>query len=130
VHQALGEQLARTIAAKDRDGLLAVFAPAIDFRAMTPSRIWEASSPQAVADIVFGTWLGEREHIDALEEVHVGEVVDRDRVSYLLRVSTPGGTYLVEQQAYFDVEEDRISWLRIMCSGFRRVDRGAGGGST
>ena len=32
------------------------------------------------------------------------------------------GTFLVEQQAYFGVERDRIDWLRIMCSGYRRVE--------
>jgi hypothetical protein len=126
VHQALGEKLAHSIAAKDREGLLALCTPTIDFRALTPGRFWEASSAPAVADIVLGTWFEDRDHIDALEEVHSGRVVDRDRVSYLLRISTPGGTYLVEQQAYFGVEGDRIGWLRIMCSGFRRVDRGAG----
>jgi hypothetical protein len=34
----------------------------------------------------------------------------------------PDGVFLVEQQAYFEVDDDdRINWLRIMCSGFRAI---------
>ena len=43
-------------------------------------------------------------------------------MSYLLRVRNLTGVFLVEQQVYFDVENDRISWLRIMCSGYRVID--------
>jgi hypothetical protein len=37
------------------------------------------------------------------------------------RVTTPDGTFLVEQQAYYGVDNGRISWLRILCSGFRAI---------
>ena len=53
--------------------------------------------------------------------MQLGSVADRSRVSYLLRVSNPDGVYLVEQQAYFGVENGRISWLRILCSGYRAI---------
>jgi hypothetical protein len=51
-----------------------------------------------------------------------GAVGDRARVAYQLRVVSPDGVFLVEQQAYFEVDDDdRINWLRIMCSGFRAI---------
>ena len=55
-------------------------------------------------------------------EVQTGSVADRDRVGYRLRVTNSGGVFLVEQQAYFGVESDRITWLRILCSGYRKID--------
>ena len=48
----IGERFVRAIAAKDRQGLLDLLAPHIDFRAMTPSRFWEASSAAEVVDEV------------------------------------------------------------------------------
>ena len=53
--------------------------------------------------------------------MELGSVADRNRVAYLLRITTPDGMFLVEQQAYFAVESGRISWLRILCSGFRAI---------
>ena len=58
----------------------------------------------------------------ALEDVQIGAVADRDRVGYRLRITNSDGVFLVEQQAYFGVENDRINWLRILCSGYRAID--------
>jgi hypothetical protein len=74
-----------------------------------------------VDDIILGAWFEADDHIDALEHVELGSVADRDRVAYLLRISTPDGTFVVEQQAYFGVENGRIKWLRILCSGYRPI---------
>ena len=117
---AIGERFARAIAQQDRSALLDVLAPEVDFRALTPGRFWETSSPtELVDDFVLGTWFGPTDHIDELEAVEVGSIADRERVAYRLRITNPDGLFLVEQQAYFGVDDDRISWLRIMCSGFR-----------
>lgn len=73
-------------------------------------------------DVLLGAWFEADAHIESLEDVQLGSVADRDRVSYLLRVSNPDGLFLVEQQTYFGVENDRINWLRILCSGYRAID--------
>ncbi len=122
MHSGTGERLAQALATKDRPGLLDLLDPEIDFRGLTPNRFWEASSAEAlVDDIILGAWFEPDDRIDALEDVQLGSVADRDRVAYRLRVVTPDGVFLVEPQAYFGVENDRITWLRIMCSGFRAV---------
>jgi ketosteroid isomerase-like protein len=127
MNQALGAQFAKAVAAKDAPGVLDVLAPDVDFKAMTPGRFWEAESAQEFVDaILFGRWIDDNDHVEALEDVQTGEVGGRGRVLYRLRVVNLTGTWLVEQQAYFDVEDDRISWLRIMCSGFRKVDQPEG----
>jgi hypothetical protein len=48
-----------------------------------------------------------------------GRMVDRDRVAWRFAVTTPDGPHLVEQQAYYSTTDGRISWMRVLCSGFR-----------
>jgi hypothetical protein len=123
----VGARLARAIADKDVDGLLELLDPELDFRGLTPKRFWEATSAKAFVDeVLLGAWFDASDHIDALEDVQLGSVGGRDRVLYLLRVTNQDGTFLVEQQAYFDVADERITWLRVMCSGYRRVTPAAG----
>ena len=122
MHNGIGERFAEALAKKDTTALLDLLDSEVDFRGLTPSRSWEASSARAlVDDILLGAWFEATDHIDSLEDVQLGSVADRSRVSYLLRVSNPDGVYLVEQQAYFGVENGRISWLRILCSGYRAI---------
>lgn len=118
--EGIAERFAQAIADKDRAALLDVLDPAVDFRALTPGKCWEATSAEVlVDDVILGSWLDAGDHIEALEDVQTGSVVDRGRLAYLLRVRNPLGVFLVEQQAYYEVADDRISWLRILCSGFR-----------
>ncbi len=120
----VGERFARAVAAKDTQTLLGLLDPQIDFRAMTPGRFWEESSASAVVDdVIFGHWFEPTDQIEAIEGIEHGMVVDRHRVGYRFRVTNANGTYTVEQQAYFGVHDDRISWLRIMCSGYRPVEQ-------
>jgi hypothetical protein len=122
MHDGIGERFAQALAKKDQEELLDVLDPEVDFRGLTPGRFWEATSATAVVDdIILGAWFEADDHIDSLEDVQLGSVADRDRVSYLLRVSNPDGVHLVEQQAYFGVENGRINWLRILCSGYRPI---------
>jgi hypothetical protein len=118
----IGQRFAEALAKKDAPALLDLLDPDVDFRGLTPSRFWEASSATAlVDDIILGAWFEGGDHIDALEHVELGSVADRDRVAYLLRIRTSDGMFQVEQQAYFGAENGRISWLRILCSGFRAI---------
>ena len=122
MHDGIGQRFAQALAKKDTQGLLDVLDPEVDFRALTPGRFWEATSAKAVVDeVILGAWFEADDHIDSLEDVQLGSVADRDRVAYLLRVSNRDGIHLVEQQAYFDVENGRINWLRILCSGYRAI---------
>jgi hypothetical protein len=117
---AAGERFARAIAAKDESALLDVLAPDVDFRAMTPGRFWEAASAKdLVDDVILGHWFEPSDHIDALQSVESESVADRERVIYRFQVTNADGAFLVEQSAYFEVVDDRISWLRVMCAGYR-----------
>jgi len=118
----VGERFARAIAAKDGEALLELVAPQIDFRALTPGRVWDASSAaEVVDDVILGHWFAPTDQIVAIEAIDNDVVVDRERVGYRFRVTNEDGEFIVEQQAYLGVEDDAITWLRVMCSGFRPV---------
>jgi hypothetical protein len=123
---ALGNDLAQAIAAKDADALLALLSTDVDFRAMTPARFWESRSPDEVVNqFVFGRWFGPDDRIEALEHVECDAFADKQRVGYRLRVIRDGAPHIVEQQAYFTSDGDRITWLRIMCAGYCPVAAGS-----
>jgi hypothetical protein len=90
---------------------------------MTPNRVWEVTSAEELVDeVILGKWFDDSDHIDAVENIEASTVVDRHRVGYRFRVTNPDGTFAVEQQAYYGVANDQIDWLRIMCSGYRRIE--------
>ena len=116
----VGEQFAVALAAKDSDRLQALLADPVDFQALTPGRHWRASRPEQVIDgIILGTWFGPNDEIHELRALTCGQVADRERVSYRLSVRRAQREYVVEQQAYYDSDGSRISWIRLLCSGYR-----------
>ena len=120
--RALGEKFAASLAAKDRDGLVSLLADDIDFRAMTPRKFWEPASPaEIVDDVILGHWFEPSDDIRSLLAVDSEDVADRARVRYRLSVVNDDGEHLVEQQAYLDERDGQISWMRVMCSGYRPV---------
>lgn len=118
-----GQRYAEAVASGDRDGLLAVLAPQLDFRAVTPSKTWAATTADEVADVVLGTWFfGNGRQVEAAEEIEISTVGDSERVGYRLRATTPDGPAVVEQQAYVDCDDDgRVTSLHIVCSGFHHT---------
>jgi len=123
VETLLGERLAEAIAKKDAPAMLALLDAQVDFRGLTPGRFWEASSArELVDDVILGHWFEPTDRIESIESIERGSVADRHRVAYQFRVVNDDGTFIVEQQAYFEVADDRITMLRVMCSGYRPVD--------
>ena len=119
----LGERFAHALAAKDADALRGLLEPALDFRAMTPGRFWEANGSVAVIDdILLGQWFEPSDDIKEVISVETGAVGRRHRVGYCFRVENPDGRYLVEQQAYYEHDGARITWLRVICAGFQAID--------
>jgi hypothetical protein len=118
--EPLAAALARAVAAKDSTGVRALLHPEVDFRGMTPGRVWDADNPDDVV-ATLGTWFDDDDVIESIEEVDTDAFADRERVGYRLRVRNPDGLHLVEQQAYLSEREGRIGWLRIMCAGYRPV---------
>lgn len=115
-----GERFARALAAKDSGALCAMLADPVDFAALTPGRHWQASTGrQAVEEIILARWFGAGDAITELCSVTSGRVLDREHVTYRVRVRRSGRDYLVEQQAYYNTEGPRITWMRVLCSGYQ-----------
>jgi hypothetical protein len=70
---------------------------------------------------VLQRWLEDSDHVEELVAVETDEVADRQRVAYRFRGHNDDGPFVVEQQAYFTERDGRIDWMRVLCSGFRRV---------
>ncbi|GAB1515501.1 hypothetical protein JCM33774_75440 [Actinophytocola sp. KF-1] len=121
VRMTPGEEFAKALAAKDEAGVRAITTPDLDFRAMTPRRFWEAHDHDELIDILFGNWLEPSDEVVALLDTSTGEVSTRDHVSYRLHLRNADGDSLMEQQMYYNVTDGKISWARVMCSGFVRI---------
>jgi hypothetical protein len=115
---SLGEDFARSLAAKDHDRLRELLHAGLDFRAMTPGRIWEAETPAEVVDAL-NVWFDDGDVIEGVDLLETDAFSDRERVGYRLRIRNDDGQHLVEQQAYLSERDGQIGWLRIMCSGYR-----------
>jgi hypothetical protein len=115
----LGPQFANALAVKDFDRVRALLHPEIDFRGMTPNRVWEAEDPDKVITEILQQWFEPSDEILSLDALDTGAVADRQRVGYRFSVRNPDGLHTVEQQAYIEERDGRIGWMRVLCSGFR-----------
>jgi len=107
------------IVARDFAGARGLLHPEIDFRAMTPKRIWEADGPAEVEEVL-RTWLADPdEDIAAVEAVDGATVADTERAGWRVRGTGPDGAFTFEQQAFVRERDGQVGWLRIMCSGKR-----------
>ena len=104
----LADRFAAALGARDAVALRSLFGSEVDFRGLTPGRVWEARTADAVINDV----------IQRIEAVHKGQVGTRTRIGYRLRVANAGGTFTVEQHAFCDLTDGKITWLRVLCSGF------------
>lgn len=115
----LAHQYTAALAAKDAAALRALFAAEVDFRGLTPGRVWEAATAdELISNVIFGAWFEPGDVIERIESVQAGQVGPRARIGYQLRVVSGGGTFAVEQQVFADRADGKITWLRVLCSGF------------
>ena len=118
----LGERFADAIAAHDRDALSALIADEVDFRGLTPRKVWDATDPAGVIDAVLGHWFEDTDRISSADRAESDPVSDTRHVSYRFRIDNEDGPQVAEQQAYYREEDGRIVWMRVLCSGFRPRD--------
>ena len=118
----LGERFARAVAEKDFVKAVSFLHPAVDFRAMTPGKFWEAADPGTVRRDILPRWYEAHDQIEGVVALENGSVGDRRRVRYLYAVRNDDGEFLMEQQAYYEVHDGAITWMRVLCSGWRPRD--------
>lgn len=117
---SLGRRFAHALADKDVPELSTLLADEVDFRGLTPGRTWEAENRAGVLEILLGSWFEPHDEIEALLELFENDAVeDTAHVSYRFALQTPNGPHTTEQQAYYRIADEQISYLRVLCSGFR-----------
>lgn len=117
--RGFGHRFVAALAAKDAAALRAMFDDEVDFRALTPSRVWEPrTATEVIDDVILGRWFEASDTIELIEVVQTGMVGDRHSLGYRLQVTNGDGRHVVEQQAFFDTAEGKITWMRVVCSGF------------
>lgn len=114
-----GTALVEAIVVGDPDHARRLFADPVDFKAVTPARAWEATTPDEVVDIVLGSWFTADRGRRTLAALVEDRVADRHRITYRFDVHGPDGEQVVEQTAYFSLEDGLICWMRVACSGYR-----------
>lgn len=114
---AVGRAFAGALARRDFGELATLLHPEVEFRALTPRRTWDPETPEEVVEVV-RTWFATAE-IDQVLDIESGVVGGRLRVGYRFRGRRDGKPFVIEQQAYYDVRDGQLSWVRLVCSGFR-----------
>jgi hypothetical protein len=120
----LGTQLITALAQRDFPRLANTLTPDVRMRALIPPGPIEVSGAEAAA-AKFSSWFADAEE---LELVRSGSdtVADRLHVFYRLRLKKPGDLRkIVEQHLLCAFDEDRITALDLVCSGFRPDEAGA-----
>jgi hypothetical protein len=118
----LGTRFAGALAAKDHEAIAAVLHPEIDFRGLTPNRVWEATDVAGVVDVLLSHWFESADVLDELVLVESDAFADREQVRYRFAGHNEDGPFVVEQQAYVTARDGRVGWMRVVCSGFRSPD--------
>ena len=114
---SLGAAFAYAIASRDFEKLADLLHPEVEFRALTPRRSWEAGTRDGALEVL-RTWFGDCDIQDVLR-VDTAEIGGRYHVGYRYQGERPAGPFLIEQQGYYDETDGRVSWIRLVCSGFR-----------
>jgi hypothetical protein len=119
VPMSVAERYLAALAGSDRDALWNLVADSVDFQGLTPRRLWEATTPDQVCEIVLGTWLRE-DYDPVVVPLGTGCIGDREYVSYRANVNRGEGLELelLEQHAFLTALDGRITWMRVLCSGY------------
>jgi SnoaL-like domain len=118
----LGRRFIEGLVARNWDDIEACLQPDVRFRAVVPNE----TTP-------FRDWIGPGETLAQLQrwfadsdvfEIDaraVESVADVTHASYGFHGHRPDGWYVIEQHLYFEVDDLRISRMRLVCSGFRDI---------
>ncbi len=109
------------ILARDFVRARSLLDPAVDFRAMTPSRFWEADDPDGVEQVLRAWFEHPDRDVERVDPIEPDSVADTMRVGWRVHGVGADGPFLYEQQAYARERDGKVVWLRIMCSGPRLV---------
>jgi len=116
----IGFAFVDALARRDRSGMVRLLDPHVEFRALTPGRDWRAEDATTVVQgIILGTWFDGVDEDMTVVSLAGGSVGERHAVDYELNLTRRGEPYRLAQHACFDVSGGRITWMRVLCSGYQ-----------
>jgi SnoaL-like domain len=118
------EEFLEAILARDFTRTRGLLHADIDFRAMTPSRVWEGDGPAGVEKVLRAWFEHPERDVERVEPTEPASVEDTVRLGWRVYGIGADGPFVYEQQAFLRADGEQIVWLRVMCSGPRPV-RGA-----
>jgi len=114
----VGHSFLEALAGQDFEKMEALFTSQVRFRALLPPRTCEEHTAEAATGWL-RRWFGSADTLQVLQAA-AEPVFNRLYLHYRLRThDTAHGWRVIEQQAYADVQEDRIADLWLLCSGFQ-----------
>lgn len=111
------ETLLAALAQRDFAQLEACLDPMVRFRALTPSRLYEAVGASETVGYA-RRWFGEADSFEVLA-AESDHVAGRQRLSYRFRLHDEDGWQVIEQHVFADVRAGLVTALDVLCSGFR-----------
>lgn len=118
VQAGIAGALVDAIVSRDVSRAAALLHPEIDFRAMTPNRVWEGEGLAGVEAVLRAWFEDPDEEVHEIEATEPVSLEGTVRVGWLVRISDADGPHLFEQQAYVRERDGRIGWMRVICSGW------------
>lgn len=115
--EAVGMRFLAALADRNWTTLESHFDERVQFRALVPSGLREAADSASAAKYL-GRWFGDADEL-LLLAFNIEPMQDRLAISYRFRAHKDQW-YVVEQRAYCDVIDGRITSMSLLCSGFHR----------
>jgi hypothetical protein len=115
--EEIGLQFVRAIAENNFELLQKLFTDEIIFTVATPAKTWHAIG-RLETEKVLREFFAPEEKISEVVSVNHYLLPGRSRISYICRGNKKiFGPFEYEHQAYYQIDEDKISHFRILCSG-------------
>ena len=106
---------------RDYDGLASMFKEDGRMRGLVPPGLREAEGREEIAER-FRIWNDDVEDWELLE-ADSENMADVVRIRWRVASTDPElGRTVYEQTAYAEIDDDRIVWMNLVCSGDRRAD--------
>jgi ketosteroid isomerase-like protein len=115
------EGFVEAIIARDFPGAQALLHREVDFRGMTPKRMWDAEDPAGVEEVLRAWFEHPDRDVERVEPTEPTAVADTVRVGWRVYGTEGNGKFVFEQQAFLREEGGKVVWMRVMCSGPRAV---------
>jgi hypothetical protein len=117
VPDGLRARLVDALAAQDAAALAECFAPAAEFRALTPHGVRERTGA-VEASALISRWFGDSTELQLLDS-QSAEIGDRLHISYRFAGVEEDEAYVVEQHLFCTIGDGKIERADLLCSGFR-----------